>query len=100
MDAVNLFCRAALNSGELILPSPVLDCIGAGSLHTCMTNKFRQVLLQRHYACCQPVLHSSTEQWGTHFAISSAALHWCWVTTHLYEEQICTGVIAVTQCML
>ncbi len=32
-----------------------------------------------------------------HFAKSSAALHWCWVTAHLYEQQMFIGVIAVTQ---
>jgi len=42
-------------------------------------------------------LQSSTEQWGLHFAMSSATLHWCCVTAHLYEEQISIGVIAVTQ---
>ena len=31
-----LFCRALLNSGECILPRPVLHCISVGSLHTCM----------------------------------------------------------------
>ncbi len=32
-----------------------------------------------------------------HFALSSAAVPWCWVTAHLYEEQIFTGVFALTQ---
>ena len=32
-----------------------------------------------------------------HFAKASAAVHWCWVTAHLYEQQIFIGVIAVTQ---
>ncbi len=32
-----------------------------------------------------------------HFAQTSAALHFCWLTAHLYEEQISIGVIAVTQ---
>ncbi len=30
-----------------------------------------------------------------HFANNSVALHWCWVTAHLYEQQIFVGVIAV-----
>jgi len=47
--------------------------------------------------CCDSVLHSSTEQWEMHFALSSAALHWCWVTAHLYEEHISMGVIALSQ---
>ena len=48
-------------------------------------------------ACCEPVLQSSTEQWGMHFALPSAAVHLSWFTAHLYEEQISIGVIAVTQ---
>jgi len=47
--------------------------------------------------CCEPVLHSSTEQWGKHFAKTRVAEHWCRVTAHLYEEQISIGVIALTQ---
>jgi len=42
-------------------------------------------------------LPSSTDQWGLHFALNSAAVHWCWVTAHLYEEQISIGEFAVTQ---
>ena len=34
---------------------------------------------------------------GSAFARNSAAVHWCWVTAHLYDQQICIGVIAVTQ---
>ncbi len=47
--------------------------------------------------CCEPVLQSYTEQWEVHFALISAAVQWCWVTAHLYEQQISIGVIAVTQ---
>ncbi len=32
-----------------------------------------------------------------HLTKSSGALHWWWVTAHLYEQQIFIGVIAVTQ---
>ena len=32
-----------------------------------------------------------------HFAKTSAAVHFSWVTAHLYEEQIFIGVIAVTK---
>ncbi len=32
-----------------------------------------------------------------HFALSSVAEHWCWVSAHLYEEQVSIGVGAVTQ---
>ena len=31
------------------------------------------------------------------FAKNSVAVHWCWVTAHLYEEQISIAVFAVTQ---
>ena len=30
------------------------------------------------------------------FALTSAAVHFCWVTAHLYEQQISISVIAVT----
>ena len=52
---------------------------------------------RRTQGFCQPALHSSIEQWGLHFAKSSVAVHWCWVTGLLYEEQIFIGVTAVTQ---
>jgi len=48
-------------------------------------------------ACCEPVLQSSTEQWGMHVALTSAAVHWCWSKAHLYEEQIFSSVIAMIQ---
>ncbi len=34
---------------------------------------------------------------GNAFALTSAAVHECWVTAHLYGEQISIGVIAVTK---
>ncbi len=46
---------------------------------------------------CEPVLQSSTEQWGIQFALSGAAVHFSCVTAHMYEQQISVGVIAVTQ---
>ncbi len=39
LPAESLFCRAALNSAKCILPWTELQCIGAGSLHTCMKSK-------------------------------------------------------------
>jgi len=42
-------------------------------------------------------LHSSSCQWQMHSAKNSIALHWCWVTAQLYEQQMFTGVSAVTQ---
>ena len=32
-----------------------------------------------------------------HFALTSAAVRFCWLTAHLYDEQMSTGVFAVTQ---
>ena len=46
-------------------------------------------------ASCEPVLQSSTEQWGMQFALPSAAVYCYWVTAHLYEEQISVGVIII-----
>ena len=48
-------------------------------------------------ACCEPVLQSSTRQWGMHCAKSSAAVHCWWVTAHSYLRQVFIGEIAVTQ---
>ena len=48
-------------------------------------------------ACSEPVLQSSTEQWGMHFAQISAAVHLSWLTAHLYKGQVSRGVIAKTQ---
>jgi len=47
--------------------------------------------------CCEPVLQGSTEQQGSYFALTSAAMPWCCITAHLYEEQISIGAIAVAQ---
>ena len=38
-----------------------------------------------------------SEQWEQHFAQGSAAVHWCCITAHLYDQQIFIGVIALTQ---
>jgi len=56
--------------------------------------------MQWHTACCEPVLQSGTEQWGLHVALKRAAMHWCWVTAVMSEEQISIGVFAVTQWLL
>ena len=36
-----------------------------------------------------------------HFGLDPAAVHWCLLISHLYEEQICVILIAVQQdwCM-
>ena len=52
---------------------------------------------QKAQACCEASLQSSTEQWGRHFALTSAAVHWSCITAHLYEEQISIGVSALAQ---
>ncbi len=33
--------------------------------------------------CCEPVLQSNTEQSEMHVALTSAAVHFCWLTAHL-----------------
>ncbi len=43
------------------------------------------------------LLQSSTEQWGVHLARINAAVHRCWITAHLSEQQIFIGAVAVTQ---
>ena len=48
-------------------------------------------------ACCEPVLQSTSEHWEVHFSQTSAAVHFCWLTAYLYEEQNFICVIAVTQ---
>ncbi len=48
-------------------------------------------------ACCKAFFQSSTEQQGSCFALTSAAVLWCCITVHLYEQQISIAVIAVAQ---
>ena len=48
-------------------------------------------------ACCEPVLQSSIQQWGSYIALTSVALLWCCITATLYEEQNSIGAIAVAQ---
>ena len=48
-------------------------------------------------AWSEPDSHSSTEQWGAYFALSSAAVHWYCINGQLYEEQISIGVFSVAQ---
>ncbi len=41
--------------------------------------------------------NSLTAGWcHCNYTYKDFAVHWCWVTPHLYEEQICKGVIAMT----
>ena len=46
-------------------------------------------------ACCEASLQSSTEQQGSYFPLTSAAVHWSSITAHLCEQQISKGVITV-----
>ena len=48
-------------------------------------------------ACCEPVLQSSAAQGETHFALTSAAVQFSWLTAHLYEKQITRRVGSLTQ---
>jgi len=43
------------------------------------------------------LLQRSTEQQASCSALTSAAVHWCCITAHMYEEQISIGVTAVEQ---
>ena len=89
--AVSLFCTAALSRVQL--PKAVWHCTAVGSLHTC--TQISLGVFAVFQACCQPLLHSSTEQGA--IAKSSLALHCCWVTAHLYQQPISLGVFAVAQ---
>ncbi len=42
-------------------------------------------------------MQSSTKQQGNYSALTSAAVLWCCINAHLYEEQISIGVIGVAQ---
>ncbi len=75
----------------------MLHCIGGGSLQTCVEQHIFLSVIAVTQGCCQPVLQSSSEQWEMHVTEISVAVHWWWVTAHLYEQQIFIGVIAVTQ---
>ena len=46
---MSLVCRATQDSQECILSWPVLQCIGNGTLHTCVFEKNPKVSLQWHY---------------------------------------------------
>jgi len=92
---VSLFCRALLNSGECILTCAALHfCCLTAHLYEEQISIGAIAVTQ---ACCEPVLQSTTEQWGIDSAQTCAALHFCCLTAHLYEEQISIGAIAVTQ---
>jgi len=64
-------------------------------VHCCWVTA--QLYEQHLQACSEPVLQSSTEQWGMQIALTSVAVHWCWGTAHLHEHHICVGVILETQ---
>ena len=92
--AVSLFCTAAVSKGQLCFAKSTL------ALHWCWTTAHlcqEQIsigVFAATQACCQPVLHSSSEQGAT---VLCQKRHWCWATAHLWEEQISIGVFAATQ---
>ncbi len=89
-----LLCKTGLQQACITVISPMKVCRSyrsAVTQHQCTTTL---------PACCEPVLQSSTEQWGLHFALNRAAVHWCRVTAHLYEWQNSMGVFAVACCLL
>ena len=65
--------------------------VPTANLPRCICSKSWQGAIAQ--ACCQ--LDSSTEQGA--IAKSSVALHCCWVTAHLYQQQISLSVFAVAQ---
>ena len=86
------FCRAELSRGDCIFPKAVLHCIGVGSLlsYCALTSAavFWSCIIANLYeeqisidviaaaqACCEPVPQSSSEQWGSYVALTSAAVH-------------------------
>ena len=91
--AVSLFCTAALSRGQIAKSSVALHCCWV-TAHLYQQQISIGVFAVAQ-ACCQPLLHSSTEQGA--IAKSSLALHCCWVTAHLYQQQISLGVFAVAQ---
>jgi len=95
--AVSLFVRAALNSGDCILPktNAALHWCGVAA-HPYEQQVFPSVIPVTQ-SCCQPVLQSSPEQLEIFFAKNKVALHWCWVIAHMCEQQMISGVIPATQ---
>ena len=91
--AVSLFCTAALSRGQIFKSSVALHCCWVTA------HLYQQPISLGVFAvaqaCCQPGLHSSTEQGA--IAKSSLALHCCWATAHLYQQQMSIGVFAVPQ---
>jgi len=81
----------------------VLLCKKGSQQALCLCNAtygdllFTQVCSDAIQAYCEAPLQSSTEQWGLHFALNTAAVHLWWVTAHLCAEQISIGTTAVTQ---
>ena len=83
--------------GKLFCPD---QCCSALLLHHCTTvgrANLQRCICSGKQACCKPVSQSSTEQWGSYSALTSAAVHWCCITVQLYEEQISRGAFAVAQ---
>ena len=81
----NAFCPDQCCSAFLL---PHCTPVWKADLHRCIAVT---------QACCEPVLQSSTEQWGMQCALPSAAVHFCWLTAYLYEEQTSIGATAVSQ---
>ena len=94
---VSLFYRAAFNSGEAyfaLTSAALLWCCITANLYE---EKSSIGVIAVAQACCEPVLQSSIQQWGSYIALTSVALLWCCITANLYEEKISIGVIAVAQ---
>ena len=96
-NAVSLFCRATQNSEECILSGPVLQCTGYWDTAHLYDEQIPKGLFVVTQQCCQPDLQRNKRQWGMHFVLTSAAVHWYWDTALLYDEQIPKGLFVVTQ---
>ncbi len=65
MIAVSLFCRALLNSVECILPK-TSAAVSLNWLSAPLNEEQTSIgVIAVTQACCEPLLQSTTEQWGT-----------------------------------
>ena len=102
-NAVSLVCKATQDSQECILSWPVLQCIGDGTLHTCVFENIQRCLcsdttmLSACFAEKQKAVRNAF--CFSDKVLTSVVVHWWWDTAHLCVCKISKGVFAVTlQC--
>ncbi len=98
-------CTATLLLAQCIPHCSVLLCQRDSQHALCPCNctcghlLFMQVNLHRFTCFDKSLLSACFAQqhraMGMHFAQTTAAVHWCWVTSHLYEQQIYIGLFAL-----